>query len=107
MRRSQAEPHRDMRNDAGMDLARYWKIPEILTGLEQHCQQQTADVASRIRTHEAQVCLGQIVSMTEFLAAQPRTRTRIGGSVNGCHRVSGKGRARAAAESVWFEGLRG
>ncbi len=107
MRRSQAEPCCDMRNDASMDIARHRKVPEILTDLEQHRQQQTANVTACIRMHEGQVRLGQIVSMTEFLAAQPRPRTRIGGSVNGCHRVSGKGRARAAAEGVWFEGLRG
>jgi hypothetical protein len=75
---SQAEPHRDVRNNAAMDLAQRRKVPEILAGLEQHCQHQTADIASRIRAHEDQVRLGQIVSTTEFLAAQPPTRTRIG-----------------------------
>ena len=38
VRRSQADPCCDMRNDAGMDLARHRKVPEILAGLEQHCQ---------------------------------------------------------------------
>jgi hypothetical protein len=49
---SQAEPHRDVRKNAAMDLAQCRKVPEILASLEQHCQHQTANVASRVRAHE-------------------------------------------------------
>ena len=50
--------------------------------------------------------LGQIVSDAEFFTAQPCTRTRIGGTINRCHRVSRKGSAVAVQRSVCFEGDR-
>src|SRR3954464_10923403 len=92
-------------NDTGMNFAQPRKASEIPAGLEQHRQQLTAVVASRVRAHEGQARLGQIVSKAEFLAAQPCTRTRIGCAVDSCHDVSGKGCAGEAVRSVWFEGL--
>ena len=99
-RRLQAELRGDMRHDASMNFARCRKETEILAGLQQHRQQKAAIVAARIGAHEGQIRLGQVVAKAEFVAAQPRSRTRVGGAVDGCHDASGKGCAGSAGGSV-------
>jgi hypothetical protein len=101
----QFELRADMRHDAGVDVAGRRKAPEIPPRLERQRQQQAAGVAARVPMDERDVRFGQVVADPQLLAGQLRTRTRIGGAVDGCHRLSGKGYATWVVRSVWFEGL--
>ncbi len=105
VRSGKFELRADMCHDAGMDVAGCWETPEVSPRLEQHREQQAACVGARVRADEVDFGLGQVVADTQLLAGQPRTRTRVGGAVDGCHRVSGKGCATGVARSARFEGL--
>ena len=89
-----------------MNLVRRREASQVLAGFE-HCRKhQTSDLTASTQVNEDEVRLGQRISGAEFLAGQPRTRARVGGAVDGCHKVSRKGSAVAAGWSVYFEGDR-
>ena len=94
-----------MPRDVRMDRVRRWKVPKLAAGLEQHSQQQPAGVAAGACVDEGEFGVAQVVSLTLFLPGQPHLRVWIGCAVDGGHKVSGKGCARAARQAMLFEGL--
>jgi len=90
-RRGQSKLQCQMRHGVGMDLVDRWEAPEVLSRFEQHRQHQAPRLATCAPANEGEVRLGQRISSTELLMGQPRSQTWVGGAVNGCHGVSGKG----------------
>ena len=90
-----------------MHLDRRREAAEILAGLQQRRQRQTAGIAAGGGTDKGVVGFAQAVTGIQFLTRQPLPRARVGGAVDGGHEVSGKGCAESAGGSEGFEGDRG
>src|SRR5271170_6031258 len=85
-----------MRHGIAMNVQRCRETTEILAHLQKRRQRQAAGVAPGSGADEGVVGFAQAVADTQFLARQSFTRTRVGGAVYRCHKVSEKGFAGAA-----------
>jgi hypothetical protein len=103
---SQRELRRQMRNGIAMNFKRSRKETKVLARFQQRCQRQAAGVAAGSCTYEGVVGFAHAVSVIQFLPRQFLTGARVGGAVNGCHKLSRKGSAVAVQRSVCFEGDR-
>ena len=82
------------------------EVPEILARFQQRGQHQAPHFPTGAPANEGEVRLAQLISGTELVVGQPRTRAWVSRAINGCHGVSGKGSAVASGRSVCFEGDR-
>src|SRR5208282_3188464 len=90
-----------------MDLIHHREVSEVLACFEQCREHQAPHLAAGAQANEGEIRLGQRISRTEFLAGQRQTRARVGGTVDGCHKVSRKGSAVAVGRSVCLKGIGG
>jgi hypothetical protein len=95
-----------MRHGIAMNVQRCRETTEILAHLQKRRQRQAAGVAPGSGADEGVVGFAQAVADTQFLTRQSFTRTRVGGAVYRCHKVSEKGFAGAAEGDECFEGRR-
>jgi hypothetical protein len=102
----QRELRRQMHNGIDMNFERSRKATEILARFQQRCQRQSTGIGAGSCTDESMVGFAHAVSVIQFFPRQFFTRTRVGGTVNGCHELSRKGCAATVQRSVYFEGDR-
>ena len=81
---------RQMRNGIDMNFKRSREATKILASFQQRCQRESDEHRCGQFPDESLVGFAYAVWVIQFLSCQFFTRTWLGGTVDGCHRVSRK-----------------